>query len=192
MAAPRRAIFLDRDGTLLDELGYLARPEDLRLIAGVGPPLVKLREAGFFLCVVTNQSGIARGLLDEDDLAAIHERMRTELEREGAYLDAILHCPHHPKHGTPPLRRDCHCRKPSPGLILEAASRFAVDLSQSWVIGDSARDLESGRRASIEGRILVLTGKGRETEAGLSPEERAQVHVVPNLAVAAQVVLTAR
>ncbi|HEX6884924.1 MAG TPA: HAD family hydrolase [Planctomycetota bacterium] len=161
MSAPRaRAVFLDRDGTLVDELGFLRRAEDLRLLPGAAEGVRLFNRAGWKVVVVTNQSGIARGLLDEPTLARIHARLEQELARGGAHVDAILHCPHHPEEGAPPFRRACDCRKPAPGLILAAARRFALDLAASWTIGDSRRDLEAGARAGLAGGVLVLTGKG--------------------------------
>ncbi len=190
MTAPRRAVFLDRDGTLLDELGYLSDPDKLLLLDGIAGPLRRLAKAGFFLCVVTNQSGVARGYFDEADLARVHDRLRDNLEAEDVHLDAILHCPHHPEHGPPDLRKRCMCRKPAPGLFLEAASRFGIDLPTSWSIGDAQRDLEASARAGISGRILVLTGKGRTTKDELSQSEKEHIHILPNLAAAAQLILS--
>ena len=185
-----RAVFLDRDGTLLDELGYLARAEDVRLYPGAAAALRRLRDAGFLLVVVTNQSGIARGLFGAAELARVHARLADELEKGGARLDLVLHCPHHPDHGEPPLRARCACRKPEPGLFLEAARRLALDLEQSWSIGDSARDVEAARRAGVRGRVLVATGKGRATLAELAPEERAELHLARDLSDAAELILT--
>jgi D-glycero-D-manno-heptose 1,7-bisphosphate phosphatase len=188
-AAQRAAVFLDRDGTLLDELGFLARPADLRLLPGAAAGVRALNQAGLAVVLVTNQSGIARGLFSEADLAAIHARLAQELERAGAHLDALYHCPHHPEQGQPPLRRACSCRKPEPGLLLLAARELGLDLARSWIVGDSVRDLEAGRRAGIPGRVLVLTGKGQATLAGLAPEQRAQTLVVADLPEAARRVL---
>ena len=186
-ARPARAVFLDRDGTLVDELGFLTRAEDLRLLPGAAEGVRAFNEAGWKVVVVTNQSGIARGLLDERTLAAIHARLTAELERAGARLDAILHCPHHPEEGAPPLRRRCECRKPAPGLLQEAARRFSLDLAACWTIGDSLRDLEAGRRAALAGGVLVLTGKGLDERARLAP--RGPELVAPDLPSAARLVL---
>jgi len=161
VSAPRaRAVFLDRDGTLVDELGFLRRADDLRLLPGAAEGVRLFNRAGWKVVVVTNQSGIARGLLDEPTLAGIHARLEQELARGGAHLDAIVHCPHHPEEGLPPFRRACDCRKPAPGMILAAARRLGLDLGESWTIGDSRRDLEAGARAGLAGGVLVLTGKG--------------------------------
>ena len=157
-----RAVFLDRDGTLNREVNYLADPAQLELLPGVAEGLSRLARAQWLLCVVTNQSGVARGLVSEEALDAIHGRLREMLASEGAHLDWIGHCPHHPEHGPPDLRRACDCRKPEPGLLLRAAAELDIDLTRSWMVGDSARDLEAGRSAGCRS-ILVGTGNGAET-----------------------------
>jgi D-glycero-D-manno-heptose 1,7-bisphosphate phosphatase len=171
----RRAVFLDRDGTLLDELGFLARPEDLVLLPGAAEGVRQLNAAGLCAVVITNQSGIARGLFGEAELAAVHARLESELARAGAHLDAILHCPHHPEEGRGELRRACTCRKPAPGLLHAAAERLGLALEASWIVGDSLRDLEAGRRAGLAGGVLVLTGKGAEERTRLEPGARELV-----------------
>src|SRR5262245_12002003 len=156
-SAGARAVFLDRDGTLVDELGFLRDARDVRLLPGAAAGVRLFNRAGWRTVAVTNPSGIARGLLDEHALAEVHARLEELLAREDARLDAILHCPHHPEEGEPPLRCTCACRKPAPGLLLEAARRFALDLGASWTVGDSLRDLEAGERAGPAGGVLVLT-----------------------------------
>ncbi len=185
-----RAVFLDRDGTLVDELGFLCRASDVRLVPGAAEGVRLFNQAGWRAVVVTNQSGIARGLLDERVLAEVHARMQALLAREGAQLDAILHCPHHPAEGAPPLRCICACRKPAPGLLLEAAQRFALELGASWIVGDSLRDLEAGRRAGLAGGVLVLTGKG-QTELELARGVEA-VRTAADLPAAASFILSAQ
>ena len=146
MQAPRpraRAVFLDRDGTLNREVDYLSDPDDFELLPGAGEALRDLQAAGFALVVVTNQSGIARGLLDEKILAAIHERLHSDLKPFGVRLDWIGYCPHHPTVGEGYFRGDCTCRKPAPGMLLEGAARLGIDLDRSWCIGDSLRDLDA-------------------------------------------------
>lgn len=188
MSAPRaRAVFLDRDGTLVDELGFLRSPADLRLLPGAAEGVRLFNRAGWKVVVVTNQSGIARGLLDEPTLAAIHARLEAELARGGAHVDAILHCPHHPEEGAPPFRRACACRKPAPGMLVAAAERLGLDLAASWTIGDSRRDLEAGRRAGLAGGVLVRTGKGAEELARFGAE--APPLVAADLPEAARLVL---
>ncbi len=171
----RPAIFLDRDGTLNREVDYLADPNHLELLAGVGTGLKKLSLAGFALCVVTNQSGIARGLFSENTLSAIHDRLQTMLASEGVAIDFIGTCPHHPTVGEAPYRRECDCRKPKPGLLLQAASKLQLDLRSSWMIGDSERDLIAGQAAGCS-NILVGTGKGQATLDSMQSRSRTPQH----------------
>ena len=159
--ARRPAVFLDRDGTINVEVDYLRRIEDLVLIPGSARAIARLNRAGYPVVAVTNQSGIARGLLDEQTLSEIHERLAVLLAAESAHLDAVFVCPHHPEHGEAPHRRDCDCRKPAPGLLFRAAEELGLDLARSWMVGDSLRDLEAGAAAGVRG-ILVGTGKGVE------------------------------
>lgn len=159
----RPAIFLDRDGTLNVEKGFLSNHESLELIAGAGEALKTLRQAGFYLVVLTNQPVIARGEASEDDVAAIHRRMEWELGKEGAYLDGIFICPHHPDSGFPgersELKISCNCRKPNTGLVERACRDLPIDMAGSWMIGDRARDIEMAQRAGLRS-ILVQTGPG--------------------------------
>lgn len=160
---PRPAVFLDRDGTLNREVDYLSDPAEFELIPGVPAALRALSAAGYALVVVTNQSGVARGLLSLETLDAIHARMRRVLEAENVRLDGIESCPHHPAAGEPPLRANCTCRKPAPGMLLKAAQDLDLDLARSWMVGDSLRDLQAGEAAGTRS-ILVRTGKGRAQE----------------------------
>lgn len=166
MSAPARpAVFLDRDGTLLDELGYLGDPARLRLLPGAARALARLERAGLPAVLITNQSGVARGLFGEDDLARVHRALERALAAEGARLAGIHVCPHlPPEPGAPrvphPYRRACDCRKPAPGLFREAARAHGLALERSWAIGDAWRDLEAARRAGVPRLVLVATGKG--------------------------------
>jgi D-glycero-D-manno-heptose 1,7-bisphosphate phosphatase len=188
-SAGARAVFLDRDGTLVDELGFLCRARDVRLLPRAAEGVRLFNRAGWRTVVVTNQSGIARGLLDERALAEVHARLQELLAREDARLDAILHCPHHPDEGAPPLRCVCACRKPAPGLLLDAAQRFALELGASWIVGDSLRDLEAGERAGLAGGVLVLTGKGQvERERS---HARTALRAAADLPAAASLILSA-
>ena len=152
-----RAIFLDRDGTLVEPRHYPARPADLVLYAGVGAELRRLQDAGFRLIVVTNQSGVARGYYTEDDLALMHAHLRRELARDGVRLDAVYHCPHHPDGAVPTFARLCDCRKPAPGLLLCAAADLGLDPRRSWLVGDILDDIEAGNRAGCR-TVLVDLG----------------------------------
>lgn len=155
------AIFLDRDGTLNVEKGYLRTPEELELLPGVGSALRTLRQAGFRLIVLTNQPVIARGEATEAEVAAIHRRLEWELGKEGAYLDAIYVCPHHPDRGFPGERTElktcCECRKPGTGLFKQACRDLRIDVANSWMVGDQTRDIEMARRAGLRS-VLVQTG----------------------------------
>ena len=156
----RPAVFLDRDGTLIREAEYLADPDGVELLPGVPEALRALRAAGYALVVVTNQSGIARGLYDEHDYRRVADRLDDMLARAGASVDATYHCPHHPDHGPP-----CDCRKPALGMHRRAADQLKLDLAASWYVGDKASDVEPAHAVGGRG-ILVRTGYGRRTEAG--------------------------
>ncbi len=180
----RRAVFLDRDGTINEEVAYLADPARFRLLPGAAEALARLAAAGFLLAVVTNQAGVARGLFGLDTLEAIHRRMREELAAAGVALAAVRYCPHHPEHGVGAFRIDCACRKPKPGMILDLAAELGVDLAGSFMIGDKAADVEAGLRAGCRA-ILVRTGYGRGEERQCDP--RAVVR--DDLAAAAEWIL---
>ncbi len=183
---PRRAVFLDRDGTVVDELGFLSDPARVRLVPRAAEGIARMNRAGLRVLIVTNQSGIARGMFDEGTLAAVHARIQALLAAEGARIDGFYHCPHHPDFGSP-----CACRKPEPGLLLAAAREHGVDLASSWLVGDSPRDLEAARRAGVHGRILVLTGKGEETRAELARASCADFRLAPDLVEAEEIVRAA-
>ncbi|QIY98683.1 D-glycero-alpha-D-manno-heptose-1,7-bisphosphate 7-phosphatase [Streptomyces sp. S1D4-11] len=164
--ARKPAVFLDRDGTLTEPRHYPSRPSDLVLQPGIGPWLRTLRQDhGAALVVVTNQSGLARGMFTGLDLAAMHRHLRAELTAVDVELDAIYTCPHHVDGVVPGLARNCSCRKPEPGLLLRAAAELRLDLSQSWMIGDFATDVEAGNRAGCrtawvgpEAAVTATTG----------------------------------
>lgn len=160
---PRPAVFLDRDGVLVREVNHLHKPEQLELLPGAAQGLKKLNAAGFITALVTNQPVIARGMCTADELKIIHNKMETLLGREGARLDAIYYCPHHPDRGfpkeIPELKIPCQCRKPETGMIEQAQKEFNIDLGSSWMIGDTTVDIETARRAGIKS-ILLETGYG--------------------------------
>ena len=155
-----RAVFLDRDGTIVEDADYLTRLAQLRMLPGAAEALRRLREGGFLLLVVTNQSAIARGWLSEEGLHEIHRELNRRLEAEGAAVDGYYHCPHLPGGAVAEYARECTCRKPMPGLIERAAGDWDVDLARSYVVGDSERDVEAGRRA---GCTTVLVGEAAGT-----------------------------
>jgi D-glycero-D-manno-heptose 1,7-bisphosphate phosphatase len=167
----------------VEEVDFLTRAEELALIPGAVEAIAALNAAGIAAVLVTNQSGIARGFLDELRLAELHALLAERLAAGGARLDGVYFCPHHPEAGRPPYRRVCDCRKPAPGLIVRAARELELDLARSWVVGDSARDLEAGAALGIPG-ILVETGKGAGEHMRLATEGRSPEHVARNLAEA--------
>jgi D-glycero-D-manno-heptose 1,7-bisphosphate phosphatase len=153
------AAFIDRDGVINEDLGYVHRPEDFRLLPGVTAGLRLLQAAGFRLVVVTNQAGIARGLYDASQYEALTRHMRSMLRRQGIVLDAVMHCPHHPSAGRGGLRTACECRKPAPGMLLRARDALGLDLAGSVLIGDTRTDLLAGRAAGLRRVVLVESGK---------------------------------
>jgi D-glycero-D-manno-heptose 1,7-bisphosphate phosphatase len=155
-----RAIFLDRDGTLVHARHYPSRPEDLVLYDGIGPDLRALQAAGFRLVVITNQSGIARGLFTESDLCRMHDHLAAELARFGVRLDGVYFCPHHVDGVVPDLAIACDCRKPQPGMLTRAAAERGLDLERSWFVGDILDDVEAGNRAGCR---TVLVDLGTES-----------------------------
>jgi D-glycero-D-manno-heptose 1,7-bisphosphate phosphatase len=150
------AVFLDRDGTLIEEVNYLSRVEDLRLFSYTAESVKLLKEQGFWVIVVTNQSGIGRGIYSEADMHSVHEAIQAEL---GGAIDAFYFCPHLPDEG-------CKCRKPGLGMIEAAMAEFEIDLENSWMIGDKKLDIETGQAATVS-TSLVSTGYGSEHKAVL-------------------------
>jgi D-glycero-D-manno-heptose 1,7-bisphosphate phosphatase len=182
----RRAVFLDRDGTVLVAVAYLHQPELVRLVPGAAGALQRLKSQGWLRILVTNQSGVARGMFSLDDVAAVNRRMLDLLRDGGADLEGIEICPHHPDHTGP-----CDCRKPAPGMLKRAAKRLDIDLARSWMIGDRLDDLEAGRVLGLR-TILVRTGYGREEECRARPEQIARItQVVDDLPAACDVLLAA-
>lgn len=163
LATPKAAVFLDRDGVINREKGFLRHKDDLELLPGSAKAIKRLNHSGYLCVVVTNQPVIARGECGEEELAGIHARLDTLLGAEGAWLDRLYYCPHHPDRGFPgevkELKIACACRKPEPGLLLKAARELNVDLEKSWLVGDMTSDILAGRRAGVK-TILVETGFG--------------------------------
>ncbi len=155
------ALFLDRDGTINEEVDFLTNPDHIHLLAGAAGALREAQAAGYKIFIITNQSGIARGLLTEGRLGEIHNALIAQLKTEQVTVDGIYYCPHHPDYGEPPYRRECGCRKPKTGMIEEAAKDFDLDLGRSYIIGDRMIDVQTGNAAGIPA-ILVLTGYGRD------------------------------
>ncbi len=145
------AVFIDRDGTVVREVGYLCRAEQIEILPRVPEAIRRLRASGYRVVLVTNQSAVARGLLKESDLREIHRFLEEELDRRGAVLDGIYYCPHHPTEGVAPYVVRCECRKPNSGLIEHAARDLCLDLVHSYVVGDQGTDMQLARRAGIKG-----------------------------------------
>lgn len=177
------AVFFDRDGTLIEDPGYLSHPDQVKLLDGAAEVLKQLALLGYKRVVVTNQSAVARGIVSEEMLERIHERLGEQLALKGAALDGIYYCPYHPEGVIPEYRRDSDRRKPEPGMLLAAAEEMDLDLKQSWMIGDSGRDVEAGRRAGC--RTILL----RSGPADLDVADDGQPdHVAGNLREAANMI----
>lgn len=159
MGRRNRAVFLDRDGTINIEREYLHRPEDFEFIAGAPLAIKLLKDAGFHVIVVTNQSGVGRGYYAESAVHDLHRYVDSELARADTGIDAYYFCPHHPEHAQGPYRKVCECRKPLAGMLFQAAIDFSLDLASSFMIGDKLADVEAGLTAGCRS-MLVRTGYG--------------------------------
>jgi D-glycero-D-manno-heptose 1,7-bisphosphate phosphatase len=162
--AGRPAVLLDRDGTINDDVGYLTDLADLRIYPYAPDAIRLLRRAGFAIVVVTNQGGIARGLMTAAFVEATHQLMAARLDRAGATVDDWFYCPHHPESVVPGLSTPCECRKPGTAMPRQAAARHGLDLARSWVIGDHWRDVQMGHAVGARA-VLLRTGHGRDQEA---------------------------
>lgn len=164
----QKAVFLDRDGTINIYKGFLRSVDEFELIPGVAEAIKKINVSGYLVIVVTNQPVIARGEVTLEELDEIHKKLETVLGFEGAYIDALYFCPHHPNKGyageITELKIDCDCRKPKPGMIFKAAEEYNIDLSKSWMIGDSENDIKAGLMAGC--KTVLVNGKGTERKAG--------------------------
>jgi D-glycero-D-manno-heptose 1,7-bisphosphate phosphatase len=154
------AVFLDRDGTLNEEVGYVNHLARLHLIPGAAAAVRLINQSGFKAVVVTNQSGVARGYFPESLVWEVHEVIERRLREEEAYLDRIYYCPHLPRGAVKPYNVECECRKPKDGMLRQAAKELGIDLGRSYVVGDRLKDVEFAQRAGLKG-ILVLTGYGK-------------------------------
>jgi D-glycero-D-manno-heptose 1,7-bisphosphate phosphatase len=157
-------VFIDRDGTLNEDIGYVSTPDELVLYPWAAEAVRRINDSRLLAIVITNQSGIARGMYTETTLDAIHSRMIRELARDGARIDAVYYCPHHPDVEDARYRIECECRKPRTGMLDRATREHQIDLTRSYVIGDKASDIKLAENAGARG-ALVLTGYGRETAA---------------------------
>ena len=150
----RPAAFLDRDGVINVDSHYPHLPEHIEWISGAPQAIARLNAAGYFVFVVTNQAGVARGLYDEASVLRLHDWMAAELSGAGALVDAWYYCPHHPSEGAPPYRLDCDCRKPKPGMLQQALNSFPVDLGASFLVGDRVTDIAAAEAAGIPGFLF--------------------------------------
>jgi D,D-heptose 1,7-bisphosphate phosphatase len=180
-AAHLKAVFLDKDGTLVDDIPNNVEPERINLCRGAGPALRLLARLGYRLFVVTNQPGIAFGHFAAAAMEVVSGRLRDLLLREQLALDGFYFCPHHPDGTVAPWAATCHCRKPLPGLLLKAALDYGIDLRASWMVGDILHDVEAGNRAGCR---TILIDNGNETEWRLGPR-RVPTRMAPDLYTAA-------
>ncbi len=174
-----KAIFLDRDDTLIEDPGYINDPEQVKLLDGVPEALIQLKALGYKLIVVTNQSAVAHGIVTEKVLGEIHERLKQSLADKNAFLDRIYYCPYHPEGVVPKYCKESNSRKPSPGMLLKAADEMDIDLGQSWCVGNSSRDVEAGLRAGCK-TILIDMPPAHQKQpasslslAGVNPDYKA-------------------
>jgi len=182
----KRAIFLDRDGVLNVEKTFVLSPSEMELYPGVGQAVRKINQSAFLAIVVTNQSAVARNYITEEDLVAIHQELRRQLEEHGAYLDGLYYCPHREELNKTPRNPgyivDCECRKPKPGMLVQAARDYHIDLAGSYLIGDSVRDIEAGKKAGC-------TTIGLRTGHGLKGLEDPPDHIFDHLKKAVDFIL---
>ncbi|UCC22640.1 MAG: HAD family hydrolase [Planctomycetota bacterium] len=171
---PDKAIFLDRDDTLIEDPGYINHPDQVKLLDGVPEALIQLKALGYKLVVASNQSGVARGIVTEKVLAQIHDRLKQMLAEKGAALDRIYYCPYHPDGVVAKYRKESDLRKPNPGMLLTAAKDMDIDLTQSWVIGNSSRDTEAGARVGCKTILIEHPARQEQPKLGQPrPDHRA-------------------
>lgn len=175
MDKSRIGVFMDRDGTVSKEIGYVNHPARYELLPRTAAAIRKLNQAGIKALLTTNQAGVARGYFKEDMIWKVHDKLERLLKEKDAYLDSIYYCPHHPDVGEGKYRQDCDCRKPKPGLLIQGKEEFDLDLTKSYMIGDKISDVEVGQEVGAKG-VLVLTGYG----LGAYEYEREQWNVEPD------------
>lgn len=154
------AVFLDRDGTINEEVGYLDSLDKFKVIPGAYEAIRLINESGMKVVVISNQAGVARGFFTEDFVKITHEHLENALRQKGAYIDNFYYCPHHPTEGIESYRKDCNCRKPASGMLLRAAQDLNIDLTRSYLVGDRFNDMEAGKKIGVRG-VLVKTGFGQ-------------------------------
>jgi D-glycero-D-manno-heptose 1,7-bisphosphate phosphatase len=157
----RKAVFLDKDGTLIPNIPYNVDPEQITLMPGAAAALVRLQTHGYIFVVISNQAGVARGLFQEEDLQPVRRKIESLFQSEGLKLAGFYYCPHHPEGSVAKYCQPCSCRKPAEGMILQAARELSIDLERSWMMGDILNDVEAGKRAGCRS---ILLNHGNETE----------------------------
>ncbi|MHC4394549.1 MAG: D-glycero-alpha-D-manno-heptose-1,7-bisphosphate 7-phosphatase [Planctomycetota bacterium] len=172
-----KAIFLDRDDTLIEDPGYVNNPDQVELLGGVPEALIEFRAMGYKLIVISNQSGVARGIITEKALDAIHDRLKQLLTEKGAHLDGIYYCPYHPEGVVRKYTKESENRKPNPGMLLKAADEMDIDLSLSWAIGDSGRDVEAGLRAGCKTILIDSPSHTKKYEPGRPKPDYKAVNI---------------
>jgi D-glycero-D-manno-heptose 1,7-bisphosphate phosphatase len=183
------AVFLDRDGTITAEAGYINHPSRLKLIRGAAEAIKACNDAGLHVVVVTNQAGVARGYFKEELIGVVHQRLAKLLAAKGARVDAIYYCPHHPTVGAPEYRIECNCRKPGTGMIETACRDLPIDLGHSYMVGDRISDSRFGHKLGLR-TVMVLTGYGRgEHEYQRQDWTDTPDHVAKDLRTAVQWIL---
>jgi D-glycero-D-manno-heptose 1,7-bisphosphate phosphatase len=177
MTARKPAVFLDRDGVIIEDAHYLDDPHRLQLVPGSADAIAALNRAGWPVVVVTNQSGVGRGLFPLQAVEQVHDHLRQLLAGYGARLDAIHYCPHHPEAELPEFRQQCDCRKPRPGLLTRAAQELGLDLAASWMIGDRESDLAAGAAVGCR-TVLVRTGYGSQVNAAALDRDTLNLEII--------------
>ncbi|MHC5083298.1 MAG: HAD-IIIA family hydrolase [Planctomycetota bacterium] len=169
-----KAIFFDRDDTLLDDPGYIKHPDQVKLLGGAAEAVKQLRKMGYKIVIITNQSGVARGYVTEEGLSKIHQKLKTLLADEGATIDGIYYCPYHPDGVVKDFSMESNLRKPNAGMLFQAAEEMNIDLKQSWKIGDTYRDIKAGKTAGCRTILVDVPGKIREKQPGdVEPDRKA-------------------
>ena len=183
-----RAIFIDRDGTFNVVGDYIHKIEDFKLIPGSDEAVRLAHGAGFLVIMVTNQAGVGRGYYTEEDVKAFHRHIQGFLGEKGERIDAFYYCPYHPTKGVGEYLKDADCRKPKPGMLLEGAKDLDIDLSKSYMVGDTLGDIQAGNAAGCE-TIMVLTGYGKKEEGGLTDLDTQPIAICENLLEAVRTIL---
>ncbi|MFZ0062537.1 MAG: HAD family hydrolase [Pyrinomonadaceae bacterium] len=173
----RPAVFIDRDGTISEEVGYINHPSRFRVFPYTAEAIKLVNDQGWLAIVITNQAGVARGYFSESMIKTVHDNLLREVGEKGARVDAIYYCAHHPSVGEPPYRQDCDCRKPKPGLVNRACKDLDIQLEQSWMVGDRYGDVELAHNAGIRS-ALVLSGYGRGEWENQSSQWKQQPDLV--------------